>query len=233
MRRFMMLAGLALAASLVLAGVAAASATAASEILIRNGSFPQTVLGSSNHISKLVTKAGNTVECSTYSTKGTQYSNTDVLLLLLWKGCKETTTSTECNSPGESSGNVHDAVLTLPVLLLSKLPGLLFELDTSYNSKHIAEFECDFGLVKIVVNGTVLGHISKPAIGVWSNSMTLDIVVKTAGTEQLWKDTEEKPNELDHLESSRNGGAFESSTEEVIEAEVHYAAAGVEGMFEG
>jgi hypothetical protein len=218
-----MLAGLALVASLVMALVAAASASAHTEILLRGGGFPQLILGLSSRESKLVTKVpliGEvTVSCPSLLVHGLVRSSLDVLLLLLWHRCKDNL-GNNCQSAGEPTGLIHDAVLLLPKLLLGQVIGFLIQLDLAYNKVHIAEFSC--GINKVVVNGTVLGNVTSPAEGEFSNELKMNIEVKTAGVEQKFTHVQGS-EEIDHLLSSTNGEAFENSTEEVMEAHVHFA----------
>jgi hypothetical protein len=208
----------------------AGSASAAEPQILLNGThtFPQLILGSSSLSSKLVNRTA-TVECGSLLIHGLIRSKLDILLLLLWHRCKIAGTTTECNSinPTEPRGLIHTAVLLLPRLLLTHLPGFLIQRDPEL--RHVAEFECGALAKSIVVEGTVEAHLSKPAANVFSNEVTVNIEVKTAGSEQTFTH-DEGSNEIMKLESSTNGFAFETATEEVLEAKAHLNS-GVEVEF--
>jgi hypothetical protein len=221
--------GIALAAAVALLGAVAMSAFGAAELKLVNGAtYPQSILSSSSHVSKLVTAGGTEVACETLLDSGTLHSPTDLLLLLLWHKCASTgVIKAACSSPNEPSGLIHVLTLVLFGLLLNHLPGVLFELDLP--EKHTAEFSCS--IVKVTVNGTVLGHIISPAAEKPSSELTVDVNVATAGTAQTFTHFEGSES-IDLLESS-TGGAFEMSTEEVTEDHGHFVTAGVEAEFVG
>jgi hypothetical protein len=223
--------GIALAAAAMLLGAVAMSAFGAPEIkLTGTSTYPQEILGSSSKPSKLVTAAGDEIECETLLNRGTLHSPTDLLLLLLWHKCKLTKPlATPCNSPGEPSGLIHVLQLVLPVLLLNHLPGFLFELDLP--EKLSSLFECPALGIHISVRGTVLGHIISPALGSHSPTLTVDVNVATPGTAQTFTHAEGSES-IDLLESNSTG-TFEMSTEEVLEDSSHFEKAGVEAEFVG
>jgi hypothetical protein len=225
MRSIIKMLGLAFFATLALSAFGASSASAVVHpliLIVPPNTYPQLILGLSKKVSNLVAKGGSKVECQHLLIHGLIHSGLDILLLLLWHQC--TSAGAECNSAGEQKGLIHTAVLLLPRLLLSHLPGFLIQLDPEL--KHVAEFEC--GIVKVVVNGTVEAHLDSPAAGVPSNEATISVEVKTAGSEQKFTH-DEGSNEIDHLESSFGIG-FENATEEVLEAKVHLNT-GVEAEF--
>jgi hypothetical protein len=220
--------GIALAAAAMLLGAVAMSAFGAAELKLTKGAtYPQGFLSLSSHPSKLVSAGGTEVKCETLLNRGTLNSPTDLLLLLLWHKCEEPVLKAACSSAGEPSGLIHVLTLVLFGLLLNHLPGLLFELDLP--EKHTAEFSCS--IVKVTVNGTVLGHIISPAVEKASSELTVDVNVTTPGHAQAFTHFEGSES-IDLLESSQ-GGAFEMATEEVIEDHGHFEKAGVEAEFVG
>jgi hypothetical protein len=228
MRRFMMLVGLALVASLALAGVTAVSASAVSpEILLTNPAgvtYPQNVVSTDNNPSTLKQGIILTVTCSSLLLKGKLLSEKKALLLLLWHKCSDGINP--CQSAGEPSGLIHTLLLALPVWLNSAktLPGLLFE--RHQGNADLATFSC--GSNTILVRGSVLGHIPKPAKEVKSHTMEVEVLTK--GTSQEFEKVEEGA-EVDKLEASLNGGGFSSATEEVKKDVVEFETAGVEAEF--
>jgi hypothetical protein len=223
--------GIALAAAAMLLGVVAMSAFGAPEIKLTKGAtYPQAILGSSSETSVLELASGTKVECTSLTNTGSLNSPTDLLLLLIWHHCTEPALKAPCKTVGEPEGLIHVTQLVLPVLLLTHLPGLLFELDLATGQKHSAEFECDG--VKITVNGTVLGHIISPAINTPSSELTVDVNVATPGHAQTFTHAEGSES-IDLLESTNLSGVFEMSTESVINDKSHFEKAGVEAEFTG
>jgi hypothetical protein len=220
--------GIALAVAAVLLGAVAMSAFGAAELKLTKGAtYPQSILSLSSHVTKLVAAGGTELKCETLLDKGTLNSPTDLLLLLLWHKCEEPKLKVACNSAGEPSGLIHVLTLVLPVLLLTHLPGFLFELDLP--EKHTAEFSCS--IVKETINGTMLWHIISPAAESPTSELTMDLNVATPGHAQAFTHAEGSES-IDLLELS-TGGAFEMMTLEVIEDHEHFEKAGVEAEFVG
>lgn len=231
MRRFMMLAVLALVASLALAGAAAASASAA-EIFLTNPTgvtYPQNVVTTDNNPSTL-TASFITVTCTSLLGRGTLWSPKKLLLLLLWHGCKDNF-GRNCLSTGEPQGLIHTLLLVLPVWLNKALtlPGVLFE--RHQGNADLAHFHCwspSGGTTLVLVRGSVLGHIPKPAPKVKSHNLEVEILVKN-GAQEFEK--VEEGTAVDKLESSSGGGIWVSATEEVTKDLVEFETAGVEAEF--
>lgn len=228
MRRFMMLAGLALVASLAMAGAAAASASAA-EIFLTNAAYPQSFSVKSSEVSTLTDGSVLTVKCSNLLGSGTLQNPKDALMSLLWHGCKENT-GNNCQSAGEPTGLIHALVLALPVWLDKALtvPGLLFE--RHQGNADVAHFTCTGTATTLVlVRGTVLGHITKPAVKTPAHSLEVEVIA--VGALQEFEHPEENLALTDKLEVSLNGGAFAVGTEEVKKGVAEFTTAGVEAEF--
>jgi hypothetical protein len=228
MRRLMRLAGLALVASLVIGGAAAASASAAGIVLLNGATYPQGFSVKSGNVSTLTAGTVLTVTCSTLLGSGTLWSATDALLSLLWHGCKESANNS-CQSAGEPTGLIHALVLGLPVWLDKALtkPGLLFE--RHQGNADIAHFTCAGTATLVLVKGTVLGHITKPAKEEKSHSLEVEVNA-VAGSLQEFEKVEEG-TVVDKLEAFVNGVKATSATEEVKPAIAEFTNAGVEAEF--
>lgn len=228
MHRLMKLAGLALVASLVLAATAATSASAA-EIALTNATYPQSVVTADNNPSVLTDGALIAITCSTLLGKGTLWNSKDLLLLVLFHGCRDNF-GDPCLSAGQPLGLIHTLLLALPVWLNKSktLPGLLIQ--RHQGNLDLAHFHCygPSGTILVLVAGEVIAHIPKPAPKVPSHAIEMEILTK--GSLQEFEKIEEGA-EVFKLEVSVNGGPFSPATEEIKKDVLEFENAGVEAEF--
>lgn len=228
MRRLMMSVGLALVASLALAGAVAASASAA-EIALTNASYPQSMVTGDNNPSTLTVGTLLTVTCASLLGRGTLWSPKKILLLVLFHGCRDNF-GDPCLSTGQPLGLIHALLLALPVWLNKSktLPGLLIE--RHQGNADLAHFHCygPSATILVLVDGEVIAHLPKPAPKVASHSFEMEIL--THGGFQEFEKVEEGA-EVFKLAASLNGSPFTSATEEIKKDVLEFENAGVEAEF--
>lgn len=137
-------------------------------------------------VSVLSTTGNLTVTCSTNTGSGT-YTNTKTgTIKLTFSGCKESIFGSSCNSTGSASGVIVTTESVFHNIYLTHTkttPGVLV---TPAGSEHFASFSCFGEASKHVVKGNgVIGHLSSPACGGTSKTLTLDFDAISHGQQRF------------------------------------------------
>jgi hypothetical protein len=204
-----------------LAGVTAASASAAAAKPRFAFSGSKKHFTSKSGAGTLETKAGKKVTCTEGSNTGEVEKtggNTVTKVIVIFKGCESE--HFKCHTAGQAEGEIKTNELEGQIGYLEKVASgkVGLDLKPKPSNELFAEFECVGGIVKVKVRGDVIGELTP------INKKTKTFTLTFAQSKGVQKWTElflEKPFESGTyekvksiLETSIGGSAFEQSGEE-------------------
>lgn len=181
--------GLCLVAVFAFGAVAASNAFAA-DLLFKAtvGNIAGGTFLSSGGASTLETTGKTKVTCTTVTNHGLFHSTTLGLVLILFKGCKESLFKTSCNS-GSGAGEIHIPLSTIFHLGLAhsvtstSVPAIIILLPAAG-----INFTCAGGTIPVKVTGNVIGELQSGGVQAPLNKpfKALELVFKqTTGVQAL------------------------------------------------
>jgi hypothetical protein len=222
--------GVALIATLTMGAVGVATAAAEPEFKPEAGTFPITFSSKATKKTKLITKSGNTVECTSDESSG-EVSGARLAkkVVVKFKGCKSTGfISATCTTSGASSGEIRTSSLNAKPVFINGKTGKNEErgLDlTPEATGPFAAFSCTiFGIGptltvenKTASENSVIGVIPAAEVGKQESKVT--ITFSQSSGNQIPSEYEEPAasKHLDFLETEgtgTDGFTHEASAEE-------------------
>lgn len=165
--------GLALVASLALAGIAAAGASALSYVP-NSGTYPAFFTAQGGQVS-ISTEAGNLSSCTGVEGNGKFTTGTSGQATLSLTGCK--TGGHTCTSAGQSAGTILTSSLSAKPIYLDAAKTKFGLLLSPPLGQAFASFACSG--IPFTWNGSLIGEITKPALNV--SSTQADLAFEAAG----------------------------------------------------